>query len=71
MSKPDLKPVGTKPDLSPEELKAMVKAERVAREQRAIQRINQVLAEERCVMHPVIVLSGQSMISRVEIAAQD
>jgi hypothetical protein len=71
MSKPDLKSVEAKTTLSPEELKAMIQAERLARERRAMQRIQQVLEEERCVMNPVMVLSGNNVAGRIEITAVD
>ena len=73
MSKPDLKSVEERvaPAPSPEELKAMLQADRIAREQRAMTRINQVLTEERCTMNPVMVLTNGNVVGRIEITAVD
>lgn len=71
MSNPDLKPVETKPDLSPEEMKSILQADRLAREQRTAARIRKVLEEERCVMNPVMMLSNGNVSGRIEIKAQD
>ncbi|MBU4231897.1 MAG: hypothetical protein KJ822_08615 [Proteobacteria bacterium] len=73
MSKPDLKPVEERvaPTPTPEEIKAFLQADRLAREQRAMARIQQVLEEERCLMNPVMVLSTNSVSGRIEITAKD
>ena len=73
MSKPDLKSVEERvaPAHTPEELKAMLQADRIAREQRAMTRINQVLTEEHCTMNPVIVLTNGKVSGRIEITAVD
>ena len=73
MSKPDLKPVEERdsPTPTPEEIKAILQADRLAREQRAAARIKQVLEEERCVMNPVMVLANSNVSGRIEITAVD
>jgi hypothetical protein len=73
MSKPDLKPLEERiaPTPTPEEIKAILLADRVAREQRAAARIKQVLAEERCTMNPVMVLATGNISGRIEITAVD
>ena len=73
MSKPDLKPVEDRvaPSPSPEEIKAILQADRLAREQRAMARIQQVLEEERCTMNPVMVLATDNISGRIEITAVD
>ena len=73
MSKPDLKPVEERiaPAPTPEEIKAILLADRLAREQRAMARIQQVLEEERCTMNPVMVLSTSNVSGRIEITAVD
>ena len=73
MSKPDLKPVAERvaPAPTPEEIKSMLQADRLAREQRAMARIQQVLAEERCTMNPVMVLATGNISGRIEITAVD
>jgi ribosomal protein L18E len=73
MSQPDLKPVAERVALAPtpEEVKAILQADRVAREQRAMARIQQVLAEERCTMNPVMVLATGNISGRIEITAVD
>ena len=73
MSKPDLKPVEERvaPTPTPEEMKSMLQADRLAREQRAVARIQQVLAEERCVMNPVMVLANSNVSGRIEITSVD
>ena len=60
-----------KPTLSPAEMKSMLQADRLAREQRAAARIKQVLEEERCVMNPVMVLANGNVSGRIEITAVD
>ena len=60
-----------KPNLSPAEMKSMLQADRLAREQRAAARIKQVLEEERCVMNPVMVLANGNVSGRIEITAVD
>lgn len=73
-SEPKLKSVET-PDQdkkpSPEELKALILADRKAREQRAAERIKEVLEEEQCMMNPVMILTSQGISSRIEITAAD
>jgi len=73
MSKPDLKPVEERvaPAPTPEEIKAILLADRVVREQRAMARIQQVLVEERCTMNPVMVLATGNISGRIEITAVD
>jgi len=73
MPNPNLKPVGNeeKPTLSPAEMKSMLQADRLGREQRAAERIKQVLEEERCVMNPVMVLAGNNVSGRIEVTAVD
>jgi len=56
---------------TPEEVKKILQADRLAREQRAVARIQQVLAEERCVMNPVMVLANSNVSGRIEITAVD
>jgi hypothetical protein len=56
---------------TPEEIKAILQADRLAREQRAAARIQQVLAEERCGMNPVMVLANSNVSGRIEISALD
>jgi hypothetical protein len=60
-----------KPAHTPEELKSMIQADRVMREQRAMASINQVLKAERCVMNPVMVLANGNVTGRIEITAKD
>jgi hypothetical protein len=73
VTKPDLKPVEERiaPAPTPAEIKAILQADRLAREQRAVARIQQVLAEERCVMNPVMVLANSNVSGRIEITAVD
>jgi len=73
MSKPDLKPVEEQKlaQPTPEEVKKILQADRLGREQRAAARIKQVLEEERCVMNPVMVLAGNNVSGRIEITAVD
>ena len=56
---------------TPEEIKAFLQADRLAREQRAAARTKQVLEEERCVMNPVMVLANSNVSGRIEITAVD
>jgi len=60
-----------KPNLTPEEIKTLLAVDRQARETRAIQRVQQVLEEERCVMVPVIVITGNTISSRIDVIAKD
>jgi len=55
----------------PEEMKAMLQADRIAREHRAAERIKAVLAEERCVMNPTMSLTVRGIIPGIEVTAQD
>jgi ribosomal protein L18E len=73
MTKPDLKSVEERVDPfpSPEEIKAILQADRLAREQRAAVRIKQVLTEERCTMAPMMVLGNGTVTGRIEITAVD
>ena len=52
MSKPDLKSVEERvaPAPTPEQIKAILQADRLAREQRATAKIEKALQEERCIM---------------------
>jgi len=59
------------PTPTPAEIKAILQADRLAREQRAVARIQQVLAEERCVMNPVMVLANSDVSGRIEITSVD
>ena len=56
---------------TPAEMKSMLQADRLGREQRAAERIKQVLEEERCVMNPVMVLANSNVSGRIEITAVD
>jgi hypothetical protein len=73
MSKPDLIPVEEQKlaQPTPEEVKKILQADRLGREQRAAARIKQVLEEERCVMNPVMVLANSNVSGRIEITAVD
>jgi len=73
MSKPDLNPVAEQKlaQPTPEEVKKILQADRLGREQRAAARIKQVLEEERCVMNPVMVLANSNVSGRIEITAVD
>lgn len=77
MPKPELKTVapGEEKDKaqspSPEEMKALLQADRQARANRAAERVKQVLEEERCVMNPVMVITAQGNKASVEITALD
>jgi hypothetical protein len=72
-----LETVKTPPELQssapplPEELKAMIQADRQTRELRATERIKAVLAEERCSMNPTMSLTVRGIIPGIEITAQD
>jgi flagellar biosynthesis/type III secretory pathway chaperone len=57
--------------LTAEELKTLLLAERQARETRAVQQIQQILAQERCVMVPVIVIIGNTISSRIDVIARE
>ena len=52
-------------------MKEAIKADKIEREQRALQRIRQVLQEERCVMNPVMVLANGTVVGRNEVTAMD
>jgi len=71
-NKPKLEAVdgGNKP-YTPDEMKAFLLAERQAREIRALERIRQVLQEERCSMNPVFTVTVQGVIPRIDITAVD
>jgi hypothetical protein len=73
MSKPGLNPVEEQKlaQPTPEEVKKILQADRLGREQRAAARIKQVLEEERCVMNPVMVLANNNVSGRIEITAVD
>ena len=73
MSKPDLESVEERVALTPTpgEIKAFLQADRLAREKRAMACIQQVLAEERCTMNPVMVLATGNISGRIEITAVD
>ena len=57
--------------MTPEEMKEAIKADKIEREQRALAHIRQVLEEERCVMNPVMVLTNNTVVGRVEVTALD
>ena len=57
--------------MTPEEMKEAIKVDKIEREQRALERIRQVLEEERCVMNPIVVLTNNTVIGRVEVTALD
>ncbi len=59
------------PTPTTEEMKLMLQAARAAREQRALQRIQQVLQEEGCNMAPVMILSEGIVTGRIEVKALD
>ena len=59
----------TKPDLTPGEVKAILQADKTAREEQARKRIEQVLTEERCTMFPMIVLTAGNVTGRIEVKA--
>ena len=73
MSKPDLNPVEEQKlaQPTPEEVKKILQADRLGREQRAAAPIKQVLEEERCLMNPVMVLANSNVSGRIEITAVD
>ena len=73
MSKPDLNLVEEQKLVqpTPEEVKKILQADRLGREQRSAARIKQVLEEERCVMNPVMVLANGNVSGRIEITAVD
>ena len=73
MSNPDLKPVAERvaPAPTPEEIKSILKADREAREQRAMQRVGQVLAEERCEMNPIVTITVRGVIPQIQFTAKD
>ena len=73
MSKPDLNPVEEQKlaQPTPEEVKKILQADRLGREQRAAARIKQVLEEERCLMNPVMVLANSNVSGRIEITSVD
>jgi len=60
-----------KSTLSPAEMKSLLQADRKAREQRAAERVKQVLEEERCTMNPVMMLTNGKVSGRIEITAVD
>ena len=69
-NKPKLEAVDSRKP-STEEIKTILQADKTEREQRALQRIRQVLEEERCVMNPVMVLANNTVVGRVEVTALD
>lgn len=60
-----------KPKPTPEELKALLQADRQARENRAAERIKGILEKERCAMQPVMTLTGQGIKASISITAVD
>jgi ribosomal protein L18E len=60
-----------KSNLTLEEIKTLLVVDRQARETRAVQRVQQVLEEERCVMVPVIVITGNTISSRIDVIAKE
>ena len=70
--KPKLEVAGVKKEsLSPEEMKSILMAEREARAKRALERIREVLKEERCEMNPSMTITVQGVIPRIDITAVD
>ncbi len=57
--------------MSPEEAKALIEQERQERADRCKARIDQVLAEERCVLDVAITITGRGNIPRLDIIVQD
>ena len=57
--------------LTTEEMRAHIRAEKADREDRATQRIKQVLEEERCVMNPIMTVTIQGVIPSITISALD
>jgi len=72
-NKPDLKLVAERvtPVLTPEEMKMAIQAERAGREKRALERIAQVLQEERCEIWPVMIIRAGNVDGRIEVKAKD
>lgn len=70
--KPKLEAVkdGQKP-CTTDEMKALLQAEREARAKRALERIREVLKEERCEMNPSMTITVQGVIPRIDIIAVD
>jgi ribosomal protein L18E len=60
-----------KPNLTLEEIRTLLVVDRQARETRAVQRVQQVLEEERCVIVPVIVITGNTISSRIDVIAKE
>lgn len=58
-------------DLTPDEMKARLQADKEIRSQRATKRIQAILEEEQCIMAPVMVLSRGKVDARIEIIAAD
>lgn len=69
--KPNLKEVKDEPAMTPDEMKALLLADKREREKRAAERIQKVLDEERCVMNPVMTVAPGSVSGRIEITAKD
>ena len=70
--KPKLEVAGIKNEPpSPEEMKVLLLADREARAKRALERIRQVLKEERCEMNPFMTITVQGVIPRIDITAVD
>lgn len=57
--------------LSPDGLKAMIAQDKAARIAKAKTRIDVILAEERCQMLPVMILTPGNVTARIEIQAMD
>jgi hypothetical protein len=77
MTKPDLKVAGKSKgqnptqELTQEEMKALIQADKIAREQRAISEIQKILLREKCVMEPVTTINTRGVFTKVDIIALD
>ncbi len=54
-----------------EEAKAVIQAEKIERSERALNRIQAVLDEERCSINPIMVLAQGNVVGRIEVIAAD
>jgi len=61
----------SKDKLSTEEVKTILQTDKTDREQRALQGIREVLEKERCVMNPIMVLTNNTVVGRIEVTALD
>jgi len=70
--KPKLEVAGTqKESFTPEEMKGLLQVDRETRAKRALERIREVLKEERCEMNPSMTITVQGVIPRIDITAVD